>query len=194
MTPPPGFRAVAHGLVEGSAALVPLVVGDAPRGLVAAFIELDAPDPATLAVGKVDRALEVGPTVRAAAASVIAAHFRAELDLEVVVDRPSIVLGSTGPRLEARAHTRAGGGLRTVRFAFVPASRSHLVLAASYPAEREVELEQRLRRAFDSVVPEIAAPNPMEGTGAARIALFGGSGAAAAVFAQRWRRRRARGR
>ena len=175
LSPPDGFRRLDASLVRGSAALVPMTGGEARRSLLAVFAEVREDEPATLVVGRVERPLELDSGVRSAAASAIAGHFRGELDLEVVVDRPAIVQGSGGPRLEARAHTRAGrGGARLVRFAFVPAGLAHFVLAASVPAEREAELEEPIGRAFDS----FAAPGGKVGAPerrnlALRAAAFG---------------------
>jgi hypothetical protein len=186
LTPLPSMRRVDGSLLLGSVALVPLVAGEAPRRLLAAFSESSEGAAATLTVGRVDRALELDPGVKSAVASAIAGHFRGELDLEVVVDRPVAV----GSRLEARAHTRLGRGLRTVRFAFVPAGGVHYVLTASLPAEREAELEEGVSRAFDSFLPAVVQAPPTGHNVPLRAAAFGAAGLLVAVLLRLWRRRR----
>ena len=188
LTPLSSMRRVDGALLTGSVALVPLVAGDAPRRLLAAFAESNESSEgpvATLTVGLVERALEFDSGVRNAAASAIAGHFRGELDLEVVVDRPVTV----GSRLEARAHTRLSSGPRTVRFAFVPAGGVHYVLTASVPAEREAELEDAIGRVFDSFVPAVVAAPPTRHNVPLRAAAFGAAVLLVAVLLRLWRRR-----
>lgn len=190
LAPPAGFRRVTDSMVHGSAALLPLVAGEAPRGLMAAFVEAGEGASATLVVGRIDRPLELEPAVRASAASAIAGHFRGELDLEVVVDRAVLVQGTSGPRLEARAHTRAGAEPREVRFAFVPGGAVHYVLAASVPQGRSADFEEPITRAFDSFhAPASAAPASGRGV-LVRVAAFGAAGAAVVVALRLWLRRR----
>jgi hypothetical protein len=191
LVPPAGFRRIDDALARGSVALVPLVNGEAPRSLVAVFTELREDEPATLVVGRVDKPLVLDAGVRSAAASAIAGHFRGELDLEVVVDRPAIVQGASVPRLEARAHVHLGRGGRAVRFAFVPAGPHYFVLVASLPAEREAELEEAVTRAFDSFAPPAAAiVAPPQRNLALRAAAFGIVGVLVALALRLGLRRR----
>jgi hypothetical protein len=188
---PAGFRRVEDAMVKGSIALVPLVSGESKRGLVAAFAESGEFATATLAVGRVERPLDLDPGVRSAVASAIAGHFRGELDLEVVVDRAALLQGAHGPRLEARAHSRAGGDPRTIRYAFVPAGAVHYVLAASIPADREADFEQAFTRTFESFEPpRVELPPDSKPSVALRVLLFGAAGLVFAVALGLWQRRR----
>ena len=186
LTPPGFMRRVDESIVKGSVALVPLVAGEAPRRLLAAFAENTEGPAATLSVGREERPLDLAAFVRSSAASAIAGHFRGELDLEVVVDRPVMV----GARLEARAHSRLGRGPRTVRFAFVPAGGAHYVLAASIPAEREAELEEPISQAFESFVPAVVEAPKTRQNVPLRAAAFGAAGLLVAVLLRLWRRRK----
>ncbi len=188
---PAGFRRVEDAMVKGSLALVPQVSGESRRGLLAAFAEGGEFSTATLVVGRVERPLDLDPGVRSAVASAIAGHFRGELDLEVVVDRPTLLQGGQGQRLETRAHSRAGGDPRTIRYAFVPAGAVHYVLAASFPADREADFDDAFGRAFESF--QAAAVEPPQAAGpplALRVALFGAAGLAFALGLGLWQRRR----
>jgi len=188
---PKGFQRVEDAMARGSVALVPQVSGESRRALLAAFAEGGEFGSATLVVGRVERPLELDPGVRSAVASAIAGHFRGELDLEVVVDRPTLQQGAHGPRLLTRAHTRAGADPRTVRFAFVPAGAVHYVLAASFPADREADFDQAFERVFESFdPPRVPAPPASARSTVLRVALFGAAGLALVVGLRLWQRRR----
>lgn len=193
LVPPAGFRRVEDAMVKGSLALVPLGSGESRRALVAAFAEGGEFATATLAVGRVERPLDLDPGVRSAVASAIAGHFRGELDLEVVVDRPALLAGAHGARLETRAHSRAGSEPRTVRYAFVPAGAAHYVLAAAFPADREADFEEAFTRAFESfAAQQVAAPAEASPSVALRVASFGAAGLAFAAVLGLWLRRKKR--
>ncbi|MGC4114073.1 MAG: hypothetical protein QM765_05325 [Myxococcales bacterium] len=191
LVPPAGFRRVEDSMVKGSLALVPQVAGESRRGLLAAFAESGEFATATLAVGRVERSLDLDPGVRSAVASAIAGHFRGELDLEVVVDRPTLLQGPHGARLETRAHSRAGGEPRIVRYAFVPAGAVHYVLAAAYPAEREADFDEMITKAFESFeATPVAAPADSKPKLVLRVVGFGAAGLLFALGLGLWQRRR----
>ncbi len=182
---PDGLTRLDDSLVRGSVALLPLVGAEAPRTLLALFAEPGEGGVLTLAVGRVEAPLELDARTRGNLASAIAGHFRAELGLEVRVERPVRVEGPA-PRLEALAHTRVGDEGRAVRYAFVPAGEAHYVLVASSRESRLEEQEALVTAAFASFSPaNPLVPRPVPW----RPVLFGLVGVAVVVALRLLRRR-----
>lgn len=182
---PDGLTRLDDALIRRSVALVPLVGAEAPRTLLALFAEPREGGALTLAVGRVEAPLELDARTRGNLASAIAGHFRAELGLEVRVERPARVEGAV-PRLEALAHTRVGDEARAVRYAFVPAGEAHYVLVASSRESRLEEQEALVTAAFASFVP---TGTPMSGAPPWRPVAFGLAGVAVVVALRLLRRR-----
>lgn len=176
---PAGFTRLPADMCEGSSALIPVIGERARRVVLACFSEDRVEGAAALVVGSIDRTFAMGPIDRDLLASGVAAHFRQELDLEVTVDRPLVVVGARSPRVEVRATTRIDGRARVVRYAFFPGPFETLMLAASLPEASERVREEGLASTLDSFetsLPELDRA-PDSKAIAVRAAALGTAGA-----------------
>jgi hypothetical protein len=161
---------------------------DAPRHLLAALVDADGEDGASLLLSVIEEPFSATSRARDDLSAAVARHFTNELGLRFALERAEVV---TAPvtRVEVTGSVREGSQLRQIIVAAWPGEVRHPVVIFSVPSGRYAALSEPIRASLDTFHVDA----PTQGTSRAvawAVAALVASALTASIGL--WRRRKVR--
>jgi hypothetical protein len=186
LRPPAAFRMARLDLFHGSRVGTVAHNDDVPRRLLAALVDTDGEDAASLMLSSVDEPFKVSASARDELSAEVARHFGSELGLKFSLEKAEVVPGAA-PHVEVSGSVREGSQLRQIVVAAWAGEVKHPVVIFTVPSGRYAALADALRASLDSFhvdAPTAAASRAVAWAVAALVA------SALMASIGLWRRRR----
>jgi hypothetical protein len=172
MSPPAAFRMARMDLFHSSRVGAVARWEESPRRLLAAFVDTEGEDSASLLLSAVDEPFKVTSGARDELATQVAKHFGNELGLKFSLEKAELVQGAA-PRVEVLGTVREGSQLREIIVAAWAGEVRHPVVVFSVPSGRYAALAGPIRESLDTLrvdVPTQAASRAVAWAVAALVA------------------------